>query len=218
MRTLSDFSHHPDPKRSHLFSRIRLLLPLVAAFFLGSSPASQARDAAFEAYDATPIFGENREVIQKGDKFVYCFPYRNGTITYRPRSGASWVKASTGEKVANVGVGPAVRSSSAAAQLPNSCLVFACAKAEEIRYGLHPRKNQSQVISFRRTDGTGHAFVVFRQNGLAYAEDDRGFIVPVSLWQNRTSAEALRIARDFSIQTHPANFPSPCKAAFIGEY
>lgn len=194
----------------------------ILSSFLGLATNAEAKDAAFTAYDATPIFGENREVLRKGDRFVYCFPFRNGMITYRPRSGASWVKASTGERMSNIGSGtvptPSTKSSSAAARLPNSCLVFACAKAEEISYGLHPRKSQSQVVSFRRPDGSGHAFVVFRQNGLAYAEDDRGFIVPVSLWQDRSPAEALRIARDFSIQTHPANFPSPCKAAFIGEY
>jgi len=194
-------------------------MSLVSAF-LGLVSTAEAKDAAFTAYDATPIFGENREVVRKGDRFVYCFPFRNGMITYRPKSGASWVKTSTGERVSNIGSGSSAtaKNSSAAARLPNSCLVFACAKAEEISYGLHPRKSQSQVISFRRVDGTGHAFVVFRQNGLAYAEDDRGFIVPVSLWQDRSPAEALRIARDFSAQTHPANFPSPCKAAFIGEY
>lgn len=208
--TSSGWSDHCLPLR--FFALVWLVL------FLGQG-AGFAADAAFRAYEATPIFGESREVIRQGERFVYCFPYRNGTITYRPRSGASWAKTPTGERVANVGVGPASKqSSTAAARLPNSCLVFACAKAEEISYSLHPRKSQSQVISFRRADGSGHAFVVFRQNGLAYAEDDRGYVVPVSFWQERTSAEALRIAREFSVQTHPANFPSPCKAVFIGEY
>lgn len=177
-----------------------------------------AADQAFRAYEATPIFGDNREVIKVGRRFVYCFPYRNGIITYRPKTGASWAKSPNGESVANVGVGPDANSSVAASRLPNSCLIFACAKAEEIRFGLFPRKSKSQVISFRRTDGSGHAFLIFHQNGLAYAEDDRGYVVPVSLWQDRSPAEALRIAKDFSAQTHPVGFPSPCKASFVGEY
>lgn len=195
------------------------IILLAAAFVIFlSSQTAQSADDAFQAYDATPIFGDSREVIKIGKRYAYCFPYRNGTITYRPKSGASWVKAS-GESARNIGNNPSVRGSSSAAQeLPNSCLVFACAKAEEIRYGLFPRKSKSQVISFRRSDGSGHAFVVFIQNGLAYAEDDRGFVVPVSYWQDRSPAEALRISRDFSVQTHPANFPSPCKASFVGEY
>lgn len=208
------------PSNLSVSTAFGFLILMVAAFALfWSGRSAQAADDAFQAYEATPIFGENREVIKMGKRYAYCFPYRNGTITYRPRSGASWVKTSTGETVANVGNSPSPRGSSDAAHgLPNSCLVFACAKAEEIRYGLFPRKSKSQVISFRRSDGSGHAFVVFIQNGLAYAEDDRGFVVPVSYWQDRSPAEALRISRDFSVQTHPANFPSPCKASFVGEY
>src|SRR4051812_2939419 len=108
----------------------RFLVVLASLFLLLADRSAHAADRAFDAFEATPIFGDNREVVKVGRRFVYCFPYRNGTVTYRPRSGASYASSPHSETVASVGTGPELRSSPAAAHLPNSCLVFACAKAE----------------------------------------------------------------------------------------
>lgn len=204
-----------------LHFQMRLNFPhFFSVLLLAGAMQAGAADRAFQAYDATPIFGEDREVVRMGGQYVYRFPFRNGMVTYRPQVGAAWVKSSGDDSVGRIAAAPSENSAAAASRLPNSCLVFACARAEEIRLGVgrDRLKTNSQVISFRREDGTGHAFVVYQKNGQSFGEDDRGLTVPISAWQNRGGSEALRIAREFSVQTHPAGYSSPCQASFVGQY
>lgn len=183
------------------------LVPLSG--FAGPNPANVA-------YDRTPIFGASREVVRSTEGYVYNFPYRGGRVTYVPAKGSYWEKADGKTSSGTVSAGAPTLSLNS--RLPHGCLVFACARAEEVRAGSTPGASRSQAVAFQRTDGSGHAFVIYSLHGKTIAEDDRGYRVTVPDWNGRSQTEALRIARAFSNQTHPANFPQPANAKFIGEY
>jgi hypothetical protein len=179
------------------------------------SPLALQANVAFRAYDATPIFGEAREVVRENNRYTYRFPYRGGTVSYRPKIGADWKKEGGTAPESLAGSSRAVTHSYPI--LPNGCMVFACARAEEMRR-IPSRATRSQVIAYKRLDGTGHAFVIYEKDGIYLAEDDRGCRLEVPAWKSRTPAEALAIAGYFQQRTHPANFPVPVRATFVGEY
>jgi hypothetical protein len=190
-----------------MIRKILLLVVFVLPFAAHANPA-------FRAFDATPIFGESREVIRENNHFSYRFAFRGGTVTYRPKIGAEWKKESSSSADSAAGVPGAGRPYPV---FPNGCMVFACARAEEIRRN-PSLGTRSQVIGYKRSDGTGHAFVLYEKGGAVYAEDDRGLKVKIPGWKSRTAAEALGIATLFQGRTHPAHFPAPVRASFIGEF
>lgn len=172
---------------------------------------------AFVAYEKTGIFGDAREVVRDGGGYALRFPYRGGVVTYHPAEGSSWkAEAADGDSLGSVGgsASPALFS----ARLPHGCLVFACARAEEIRAKAMPEATKSQAVAFKRSDGSGHAFVVYEGPDGVMGEDDRGYRVKLAEWRNRSAGEALRLSRQFSVLTHPAGFPAPVSAEFIGVY
>lgn len=169
---------------------------------------------AFQAYEATPIFGESREVVHTNNQYTYQFAYRGGTVTYNPATGAEWKDDARQDSRTDGTMG----SGKKAASLPNGCLVFACARAEEIRRTSPAQRPRSQVIGYTRADGTGHAFVLFEEAGAALAEDDRGCRLTVPAWKTRSAEEALALAKTFQRLTHPADFPDPIRASFIGTF
>lgn len=179
------------------------------------APLALHANQAFRAFDATPIFGEMREVVREGNQYTYKFPYRGGTVSYRPKSGADWKKE--GSLTSREVAGSARALGNSFPTLSNGCMVFACARAEEMRR-IPSAGSRSQVIAYKRFDGSGHAFVVYEKNGKSLAEDDRGYRLQVPAWKSRTPAEALAIAEYFQSRTHPANFPTPIRASFVGEY
>jgi len=195
-----------DVPAAFMIRKILLLAVLCAPFAAQANPA-------FRAFDATPIFGDSREVVRENNHFTYRFTYRGGTVTYRPKIGADWKKdGTTIESVAGT-----QGASRAYPVFPNGCMVFACARAEEIRRN-PALGTRSQVIGYKRSDGTGHAFVMYEKGGAMFAEDDRGCKLTIPAWKGRTPSEALRMAALFQSRTHPANFPAPVRASFIGDY
>lgn len=179
------------------------------------TPLALHANQAFRAFDATPIFGEMREVVREGNQYTYKFPYRGGTVSYRPKSGADWKKE--GSLTSREVAGSARALGNSYPTLPNGCMVFACARAEEMRR-IPSAGTRSQVIAYKRFDGSGHAFVVYQKGGRSLAEDDRGYRLEVPAWKTRTPAEALSIAEYFQTRTHPASFPAPIRASFVGEF
>lgn len=178
-------------------------------------PCLSHANQAFRAYDATPIFGPSREVVRENDHFVYRFPYRGGTVSYRPGSGSEWSGGTNPARESNSPAG--FGKSNRIASLPNGCMVYACARAEEIRRN-GGASGKSQVIGYKCADGAGHAIVVFEKGGRFIAEDDRGFRLPVQAWTSRSTAEALAIARDFQQRTYPSGYAAPVRASFIGQF
>jgi len=136
------------------------------------TPFALHANQAFRAFDATPIFGEMREVVREGNQYTYKFPYRGGTVSYRPKSGADWKKE--GSLTSREVAGSARALGNSYPTLPNGCMVFACARAEEMRR-IPSAGTRSQVIAYKRFDGSGHAFVVYQKGGRSLAEDDRGY-------------------------------------------
>jgi hypothetical protein len=180
------------------------------------TPLALHANQAFRAYDATPIFGDMREVVREGNKYTYRFPYRGGTVSYRPKVGADWKKEGSLTSSREV-AGSARAIGNSFPTLPNGCMVFACARAEEMRR-IPSRGSRSQVIAYKRFDGSGHAFVVYEKDGKSFAEDDRGYRLQIPSWKARTAAEALALSEYFQQRTHPASFPAPIRASFVGEF
>lgn len=185
----------------------------VLSFILLSLLAGCA-NPAFQAYEATPIFGDSREVIRANDQYTYQFAYRGGTVTYTPATGAEWRDDARMDSRIDAAMGSGKKATS----LPNGCLVFACARAEEMRRSAPTPPPRSQVIGYTRADGTGHAFVLFEEAGAVLAEDDRGYRLTMPAWKTRSLAEALGLAKTFQRLTHPADFPAPIRASFIGTF
>ena len=77
------------------------------------APFAAQANPAFRAFDATPIFGDSREVVRENNQFTYRFTYRGGTVTYRPKIGADWKKdGTTVESVKfSFGMGPRIKKS-----------------------------------------------------------------------------------------------------------
>jgi len=172
-----------------------------------------ASDYADEAWKMTPIFGGSRSVSRGSSGSVYRFYYRDAVVVYNPYTGSTW--SNTGKKIL-AGAGGALGGSRKAINLPNGCLVYACAKAEEIRLHQYPALCGSEVIGLYWPDGRGHALVIYKTGGRAYAEDDRGFVVPVNPWQSRSAMEARRIADEFMARTSLDPVFPASSASFIG--
>lgn len=196
-----------DVARTFMMRKFLLLIAFVAPIAAHANPA-------FRAFDATPIFGDSREVIRENNNFSYRFTYRGGTVTYRPKMGAEWKKDGAAASDSVAGVKGVNRNYPV---FPNGCMVFACARAEEMRR--NPALGiRSQVIGYKRADESGHAFVVYEKGGRWFAEDDRGYKLSMPAWKNRTPEQALDIAKRFQSQTHPASSAAPVRASFIGVF
>ena len=106
---------------------------------------SQAEHAR-QARDLTPIFGDSREIVQSRNNYLYRFAFRGGKVVYWPERGAQWLpdapNGTRGTFAAGLGYSP----------LPNGCLVYACARAEQIRLRPECGETRSEVIGFRRPD------------------------------------------------------------------
>lgn len=101
--------------------------------------------------------------------------------------------------------------------MPNGCLVYACARAEQIRLNQNDGETQSRVIAYRRSDGTGHAFVLFKRGNAYVAEDNCGNTAVMPVFENRAAAEALYMAQTFQKRT-TAGLSAPVQASFIGKF
>jgi hypothetical protein len=139
------------------------------------------------------------------------FSFRGGVVNYWPSRGSQWT---AGGSTQAKGV---FADASSSAALPNGCLVYACARAEQIR--LHPRQGESQsrVITYRRSDGSGHAFVLFKAGKRYVAEDNCGNSTVMPAFANRSSAEALFMAQTFQKRT-AAGYSAPVQASFVGKF
>ena len=173
---------------------------------------------ASRAYEKTAVFGETREVVRRNGEPAYQFPYRDGIVTYLPARGSFWEKSADPVRPPRKTVAGAGADSLLSDRLPHGCLVFACARAETLRESPSSGATRAQAIAFQRTDGSGHAFAVYDRDGATWAEDDRGYRVKVDRWKDRSPEEALRLSKQFSVQTHPANFPKPASARFVGDF
>lgn len=191
----------------------RVVLEGVVLVIAGGVLWSGCADPAFQAYQATPIFGGARGVVRTGNTYQYCFPYRGGMVVYDGWRGGFW---SMDKSRRPVGVARAIEPGQVA-PLPNGCLVYACMRAEEIRMGWQPGR-RAQVITYYRWDGSGHAFVVYDLDGMSFGEDDLGRRVRLPSWKARTPDEALNLARLFCQRTNARSIAYPQEASFIGMY
>jgi len=186
-------------------------------FAVALLPGCAKSDFASQAYEKTAVFGQTRALTRRGNELAYQFAFRDGIVTYLPSRGSYWEKSANfeapPETSAGAGTLPALSD-----RLPHGCLVFACSRAETLRRDPASGAARPQAVSFQRTDGSGHAFVVYDLRGTTWAEDDRGYRVKVDHWTDRNPRQALALAREFSSQTHPANYPKPANAEFVGEY
>ncbi len=194
------------------YSRSVVLEGVVLAIVVGVLWSGCA-DPAFQAYQATPIFGESRGVVRSGSGYQYQFPYRGGLVTYDGWRGGFW---SMDKSHRPVGVAHAMEPGQTPS-FPRGCLVYACMRAEEMRLGWQPGR-RSQVIAYYRWDGSGHAFVVYDLPGASFGEDNLGRRVRLPSWQARTPEEALRLARLFCQRARVRPTSYPVQASFIGTY
>jgi len=184
------------------------MLPLSAALFLISGLTLSAGEKALYR---TPFLLSASRTVSRNDASFHQFRFRGGVVNYWPKRGAQWtVSRVKGPRETFAG---AARS----AGLPNGCLVYACARAEQIR--LQPRgdESQSRVIAYRRKDGSGHAFVLFKKGRTYVAEDNSGNKTGMPAFENRSASEALYLARHFQSHT-AAGFFGPVQASFIGNF
>lgn len=149
--------------------------------------------------------------ILRNEIDLHQFTFRGGVVNDWPSRGAQWTEDRNAQAKGTF----ADASNSAA--LPNGCLVYACALAEQIR--LRPRhgESQSRVITYRRSDGSGHAFVFFKSGSTYVAEDNSGNITPMPAFANRSSAEALYMAQTFQKRA-AAGYSTPVQASFVGKF
>jgi hypothetical protein len=166
---------------------------------------------AFQAYNATPIFGKSREVLKDRSDFAYRFTFRGGTVTYRPDQGAQWFPKGGRSR------GETFSGGHSSAALPNGCLVYACARAEQIRLRPAKGESRSQVVGYKRSDGSGHAFVLFEKEGIPLAEDNSGTRAVMPHPLGRSSAEALCMATLFQRRARLGG-SEPVQASFVGRY
>ena len=194
------------------YSRFVVLEGVVLAIVVGVLWSGCA-DPAFQAYQATPIFGKSRGIVRNGNVYQYQFPYRGGLVTYEGWRGGVW---SMDKSRRPVGVARAMEPGQTP-PFPNGCLVYACMRAEEMRMGWQPGR-RSQVIAYYRRDGSGHAFVIYDLPGASFGEDNLGRRVSLPSWKIRTPEEALRLARLFCQRTNARVSSYPREASFIGAY
>lgn len=182
-----------------------------AVALLAMATLASCANPAFEAWNATAVFGESREVFKDGGDFIYRFNFRGGTVNYRPDQGAQWIPAAGCRGSATYSAGPAPTS------LPNGCLVYACARAEQIRLQSSRGETRSQVIGYTRSDGSGHAFIIYQKDGMPMAEDNSGARTAMPSPIGRSSAEALCLAELFQKRTQSTG-SAPIRASFVGRY
>jgi len=194
------------------YTRFVVLERVVLAIVVGVLWSGCA-DPAFQAYQSTPIFGKSRGIVRNGHVYQYQFPYRGGLVTYEGWRGGVWSMDKSGRPVGAV----RAMEPGQAPPFPNGCLVYACMRAEEMRMGWQPGR-RSQVITYFRGDGSGHAFVVYDLPGASFGEDNLGRRVRLPSWKSRTPEEALRLATVFCRQTKARVSSYPREAAFIGMY
>ena len=184
------------------------MLSLSAALFLTTALTVSAGEKTLYR---TPSVLEASRAIYRSDDSFHQFRFRGGVVNYWPSRGAQWT--------AIRGKGPreTFADASQSADLPNGCLVYACARAEQIR--LQPRgdESQSRVIAYRRADGSGHAFVLFKKGKTSVAEDNSGNRTVMPAFENRSASEALYMARNFQNRTASGYF-APVQASFIGKF
>jgi hypothetical protein len=157
-----------------------------------------------------PVLEVSRTIFRNPNG-MHQFSFRGGVVNYWPSRGSQWIAADGPQTGATFAAAPD------SATLPNGCLVYACARAEQIR--LHPQSGEShsRVITYRREDGSGHAFVLYKSRGAYMAEDNYGRKTPMPAYRNRSSAEALYMAQTFQKRTASQNF-APIQASFVGKF
>ena len=89
-------------------------------------------------------------------------------------------------------------------------------RAEQIRLGQSKNAFRSQVVTYTRSDGGGHAFVVYRKGPFTIADDNLGFHAVMPPFSNRSPAEALRLAKVFQLATR--GHSNAISASFVGRY
>jgi hypothetical protein len=152
----------------------------------------------------------SRAAFQNNGEFQQ-FAFRGGVVNYWPLRGAQWTAgrgAVSGETFA---------TTPESANLPNGCLVYACARAEQIRLRSQNGESQSRVITYRRADGSGHAFVLYKSGKTFVGEDNFGNRTPMPSFENRSASEALFMARTFQKRTSIGSF-TPVQATFVGKF
>lgn len=180
------------------------LLPLALVFVGCANPV-------IVAYDATYILGPSRQAFSANDKCYLQFQYRGGYVTYEPSSGSYWSRMPPDRSHKEVlDTSKEVKSTD---MIVNGCLISACERAEIIRRGGLPGATRAQVIGYQRWRDTGHSIVVYNLRGQTIAEDKKRRVV-VGPWTERTPAQALRIAREFS----RGSFSVPTSAVFYGDF
>ncbi len=192
-------------------SRFVVLEGVMLAIVVGVL-GSGCADPAFQAYQATPVFGNSRGIVHSGHASQYQFHYRGGLVTYDAWRGSFWSMDRRHQPV-----GRALEPGQIP-WFPNGCMVYACMRAEEMRMGWQPGK-RAQVIAYNRWNGCGHAFVVYDLPGVGtFGEDDLGRRVRLPSWKARRPEEALRLAKLFCQRTNTRSCFYPKDASFIGMY
>jgi hypothetical protein len=161
--------------------------------------------------DPPPIQNISRTIFGNNDSDVHQFRYRGGVVNYWPSKGAQWTRNHGAESSATYAAAPK------SASMPNGCLVYACARAEQIRLDRTDGETHSRVITYRRSDGSGHAFVLYKSGSSYVAEDNCGNKTAMPSFENRSAAEALFMARIFQKRT-AAGISYPVQASFIGKF
>ena len=159
-----------------------------------------------------PIQNISRTIFWNNESEVHQFSYRGGVVNYWPSRGSQWTRNHSTQ----IG-GTTYAAAPASASMPNGCLVYACARAEQIRLDRNDGQTQSRVVAYRRSDGSGHAFVLYKSGQAYVAEDNSGHRTAMPSFENRSDAEALYMARAFQKRT-AAGISNPVQASFIGTY
>jgi hypothetical protein len=185
------------------------LYPKILLFCLTAIVTAGAGEG-FSRKQPPPISNLSRTIFRQNGQ-AHQFTFRGGVVNYWPTRGAQWT---SGRDSASGGTFAGAPDSAA---LPNGCLVYACARAEQIR--LHPNgsESQSRVITYRRSDGSGHAFVLYKSGSAFVAEDNSGNKTPMPAFENRAAAEALFMAKTFQKRTAAGIF-DPVQASFVGKF
>lgn len=158
-----------------------------------------------------PIQNISQTIFRNKDSQLHQFSFRGGVVNYWPSRGSQWTRDPGTPGGAIYAAAPASTS------MPNGCLVYACARAEQIRLDRNDGATQSRVIAYRRSDGSGHAFVFYKQGDSFVAEDNCGNLAKMPSFENRSAAEALYMARIFQKRT-AAGISNPVQASFVGTY